>query len=79
MEAHVIAYEEMLMEISARNQIKGKVKALRTGTIMAEVEVSIGPAELTAVITKSSVDRLRLKKGQTVRVIIKSTELMIGK
>jgi len=67
------------MQISARNQVKGKVRAVKTGSIMAEVEVSVGPGELTAVITKSSVERLRLKKGDTVTVIVKSTELMIGK
>jgi molybdopterin-binding protein len=67
------------MEVSARNQLKGRIKAVRTDSIMAEVEVSVGPSELTAVITKASVKRLGLKKGATVTVIIKSTELMIGK
>ncbi|MBV8163851.1 MAG: TOBE domain-containing protein [Candidatus Eremiobacteraeota bacterium] len=67
------------MQISARNQIKGKIKSVRAGSIMAEVEVSVAPSQLTAVITKSSAERLGLKKGQTVTVIVKSTELMIAR
>lgn len=67
------------MELSARNQVRGVVKAVRTGAIMAEVEVAVEPAELTAVITKGSVDRLGIKEGDSVLVIIKSTEVLIGK
>jgi molybdopterin-binding protein len=67
------------MEISARNQIKGRITAVRTGSIMAEVEVSVDAAELTAVITKGSVEKMRLAVGDEVTVIIKSTEAMIAK
>lgn len=68
-----------VMEISARNQIRGRVTAVRTGSIMAEVSISVEPADLTAVITRSSVERLELKEGDEVTVIIKSTEVMVGK
>jgi molybdopterin-binding protein len=67
------------MEISARNQITGRVKAVRTGAIMAEVEVEVKASDLTAVITKASVERLGLKAGDDVVVIVKSTEVLIGK
>lgn len=67
------------MEISARNQITGRVKAVRTGAIMAEVEVEVQASDLTAVITKASVERLGLKAGDSVVVIVKSTEVLIGK
>ncbi len=67
------------MEISARNQIKGRVTAVRTGSIMAEVDVEIDPSSVVAAITKSSVERLGLEAGDSVTVIVKSTEVMIGK
>jgi molybdopterin-binding protein len=67
------------MEISARNQIKGRVTRVHTGEVMGEVEVEIDPATITAAITASSVKRLGLKEGDTVTVIIKSTEVLIGK
>lgn len=67
------------MEISARNQVRGRVKAISKGAVMAEVQVEIEPATVTAAITASSADRLGLKAGDNVVVIIKATEVMIGK
>jgi molybdopterin-binding protein len=68
-----------IMELSARNQLRGRVKAVSAGTVMAEVEVEIEPATITAAITASSALRLKLKAGEEVLVIIKATEVMIGK
>ena len=67
------------MEISARNQIRGRVEAISPGTVMTEVEVEAEPSTITAAITASSVQRLALKVGDNVVVIIKATEVMIGK
>lgn len=67
------------MEISARNQLKGTVKDIRLGTIMAEVTVDVGGQEVVAAITRSSVERMRLQQGDAVTVIVKSTEVMLGK
>ncbi len=67
------------MQISARNQIQGRVTTVRTGTIMGEVEVEIAPATITAAITKASIERLGLKAGDQVSVIVKATEVLIGK
>jgi molybdopterin-binding protein len=46
---------------------------------MGEVQVDIEAASITAAITASPVKRLGLKDGDEVTVIIKSTEVMIGK
>jgi molybdopterin-binding protein len=46
---------------------------------MAEVIVDIGGQEVVAAITRHSVERLNLKHGDAVTVIIKSTEVMLGK
>ncbi|HTA38005.1 MAG TPA: TOBE domain-containing protein [Candidatus Acidoferrales bacterium] len=67
------------MEISARNQIRGRVTKIHNGEVMAEVEVEVDPATITAAITAASVRRLGLKDGDQVTVIIKSTEVLIGK
>ncbi|MGI5860809.1 MAG: TOBE domain-containing protein [Myxococcales bacterium] len=67
------------MELSARNQLKGTVKNVSTGNIMAEVTVDIGGQEIVSVITKSSVERLGIKAGQPVTVIIKATEVMLAR
>jgi molybdopterin-binding protein len=67
------------MQLSARNQISGTVKGVKLGTIMAEVSVSIDAAEVVAAITKGSAEALALKVGDNVMVVIKATEVLIGK
>jgi molybdopterin-binding protein len=67
------------MELSARNQLPGTVVSTKIGNIMAEVVVEVEPATVVAAITKGSVEALGLKAGDKVRVVIKSTEVMIAK
>jgi len=67
------------VEISARNQLRGRVTAIALGGVMAEVRVQIGANELVSVITRSSVERMGVKVGDEVVAVIKSTEVMIGK
>ena len=67
------------MQISARNQLKGRVKEVVLGTVMAEVVVDVGGQELASAITRRSAEALGLKAGDTVTVIIKATEVIIGK
>jgi molybdate transport system regulatory protein len=67
------------MQLSARNQLKGTVKSVKTGAIMAEVLVDVNGQEIVADITKGSVERLQIKTGDPVTVIIKATEVIIGK
>ncbi len=67
------------MELSARNQLSGTVKNVKLGAIMSEVAVDVGGQEVTSVITRASAERLNLQTGDAVTVIIKSTEVMLGK
>lgn len=67
------------IEVSARNQLKGRVLAINADGVMAEVRVKIGDQDLVAVITRSSAERLKLAVGVEVLAVIKSTEVMIGK
>ena len=66
------------MKISARNQLKGKVKAVKPGTVMAEVIVELpGGQEVVSAITLGSAQALNLQVGDSVVAIIKSTDVMI--
>jgi molybdopterin-binding protein len=67
------------MALSARNQLQGKVKDIQLGDIMAHVTVKVGSNLIESVITRTSAEELKLKKGDTVRVVVKSTEVMIQK
>jgi molybdate transport system regulatory protein len=67
------------MKTSARNLIPGKIVKVETDKIMAKVRVEIEPAVVTSVITKESVDDLGLKVGDQIKVMVKSTSVMIVK
>ena len=63
--------------VSGRNQLVGRVTDIKVSGLMAQVSLSIGGQRITAVITADAVREMRLKKGQTVAALIKSTEVMI--
>jgi molybdopterin-binding protein len=67
------------LDLSARNQLRGRVVGLSVEGLMAEVRIGIGDQELVAVITRSSAERLRLRVGDPVFAVVKSTEVMIAK
>ncbi len=67
------------LDISARNQLRGTIVSLTIEGVMAEVRLRIGDQELTSIITRGSAERMRLKVGDAVYAVIKSTEVMIGK
>ena len=67
------------MDLSARNQLRGRLVALNVDGLMAEARIAIGDQELVAIITRSSAERMGLRIGQEVFAVIKSTEVMIGK
>lgn len=67
------------VDISARNQLTGRVTRLVLGDVMAEVEIRIGEHSLVSVITRSSAERLALREGDEVLAVIKSTEVMVAK
>ena len=67
------------MPLSARNQLPGIVEDVKLGTVMALVTVRVGDNLVESVITRASAEGLGLKKGDAVRAVIKSTEVMIEK
>lgn len=67
------------MALSARNQLPGTIKDIQIGDIMAHVVVRVGKNLVESVITRNSALELGLKKGDSVKVVVKSTEVMIQK
>jgi molybdopterin-binding protein len=66
------------MPLSARNQLKGTVKSVTKGAVMAEVVIDVGGQELVAAITAAPADALSLAVGKEVTAIIKATEVLVG-
>jgi len=66
------------MKISARNILEGTVKDIKKGATTAHVLIDVGGQTVTASITNESVDELSLKVGGKAKVIIKSSDVMVG-
>jgi len=67
------------MTLSARNRLDGEIIELQLGGVMAHVAVRVGNNIVESVITKRSAEEMKLKIGDKVAAIIKSTEVMIEK
>ena len=68
------------MQLSARNQLKGKITGVDKGDDMDNIKIEVTERNtITAVLTKKSAEKLGLTEGDDVTAIIKSTEVIIGK
>ena len=67
------------MKISARNVLKGKVKQITPGAVNSEVVIELpGGTEVVSVITKSSVETLKLEVGKEVYAVIKASNVLVA-
>jgi molybdopterin-binding protein len=66
-------------KLSARNQIEGKIVELEVDGVMAHVTVQVGKNLIESVITRRSAEEMKLKVGDRVSAVIKSTEVMLQK
>jgi molybdopterin-binding protein len=62
---------------SARNRMAGVVRSVEIGGVMALVELDAGPFQLTAAITRDSVQELGLAPGVAATAIVKATSVMV--
>lgn len=68
------------MKLSARNQISGQVLSLTPGAVNGTVKVDIGNGiVLTSSITEEAIADLALVPGDQVTVVIKASDVLIGK
>jgi molybdopterin-binding protein len=68
---------DVIRRVSGRNQLVGRIDAVRISGLMAEIMISIGGQQITSIITSRSAREMNLKPGQTAAALIKSTEVMI--
>ena len=67
------------MTLSARNRLEGEVVEIQLGGVMAHVVMRVGKNLIESVITKRSADEMKLKVGDKISAVIKSTEVMLEK
>ena len=67
------------VRLSARNQLRATVHAVRHGAVMSNVEGVLPDGQrLSASITRDAAVELDLAPGDDVVLIIKSTEVMVA-
>ena len=67
------------MKISARNILKGTLKAIEHGAVNSEVTIELpGGIEIVSIITKDSAEKLDLSPGKQVYAVIKASDVLVG-
>jgi molybdopterin-binding protein len=64
-------------KISGRNQLIGRVVAIKYSGLLAQVTMAIGEQHINAIITADAAKEMRLQVGERAAALIKSTEVMI--
>lgn len=68
------------MKISARNQIRGTVVSVTPGAVNGTVKVDIGSGNVvTSSITEEAIADLGLAAGDAVTILVKASDVLIGK
>lgn len=66
------------MKLSARNQMRGTVSAIKDGAVEAQVTIDVGGQMITSVITMDAVSELGLAVGSPVIAIVKADNVMLA-
>ena len=68
------------MRLSTRHQLRATVEDVTEGSVMATVKVVLGDGQaMTAAVTREAVADLGLAPGDAVTVLVKATDVMLGK
>ena len=67
------------MQLSARNQLKGKIVEIKEGPVSTEVVIDVNGMMVVSSITTGSAHTLNLKIGDEAIAVIKASSVMIAK
>ena len=65
--------------ISCRNHIAGSIKKINSGRVNNEIIIDANGTELVSIITRDSVERLKLKENMIVSALIKASNVIVMK
>jgi molybdopterin-binding protein len=64
-------------ELSAKNQIKGRIRQIHSNDVISEVELDTPAGVVTSVIPTSSLRSLGLTVGQEAVAVVKTTQFAL--
>lgn len=67
------------MQLSARNQLKGKISEIKQGPVSTEVVLDVNGIKIVSSITTGSAQALNLKIGDEAYAVVKASSVMVAK
>jgi molybdate transport system regulatory protein len=75
----IVMVDMSSQQVSARNCIAGTVSDVTKGAVNAEITIAApGGAQIAAIITNESVDRLGLARGKPASAVFKASSVIVG-
>lgn len=66
------------MKYGARNQLAGKVVAVKKGDVMCQVRLEVDPgAVMNSVMTMESLADLGIREGDSVKIVVKAINVLL--
>jgi molybdopterin-binding protein len=67
------------MSTSIRNRLPGTIEKIVSDKVVSEIVIRTAAGIVTSIITTGSVERMKLKEGDDVLVVMKATSVSIEK
>ena len=75
--SHVAIAKNVEGDVSFSNQLRVTIDSIDAGKLISTVSVRFYDAVLQSILTRSSVERMKLQKGDLVVILFKASELFV--
>ncbi|WP_370682038.1 molybdopterin-binding protein [Comamonas sp. GB3 AK4-5] len=74
----IVVTDAQGMRFSARNQLQGKVTAIKTGSVNSDVQIESQGLQVVAIITNDSASTLGLAPGKQATALFKASHVVLA-
>ncbi len=64
-------------ELSLQNRFESTLEAIRPGDLLAELKLDFKGVPITSIISRRSLDRMRLTRGDRITALVKTNEITL--
>jgi len=75
--SHVALAKRLEGDLSISNRLDAVIETVETGALLCSVMLRVGPTLIESIITRESAERMGLQTGDTVKALIKASDLSI--